>query len=138
MAAVWLLICVPVVIMWYVFIVQVLLGTPVGTSPAPSFVTAALWLVFGVGLPFSAYATKLITYVITGEVRVRFFPWYSRKVPLNDIAMSEVRRYRPGRVRRLGNSMGAPYEAGVHYERRHGSRAGIERRGASACWFKTA
>jgi len=95
MAAVWLLICVPVVIMWYVFIVQVLLGTPVGTSPAPSFVTAALWLVFGVGLPFSAYATKLITYVITGEVRVRFFPWYSRKVPLNDIAMSEVRRYRP-------------------------------------------
>ena len=91
----WLLILIPVVISWYMFIVQIVLGQPVGNNPAPDFVVWAIWFVFGIGLVLLLRATKLITEVRRDSIYVSLFPFYSRIIPPRDVVGYEVREYHP-------------------------------------------
>ncbi len=92
---IWLVILIPVVLGWWLFIEQIVFGTPVGTNPAPNAVAVVIWLVFGIGFPLFFYSTKLITDVRTDAVYLRFFPLWSRTVPLTDIVTYEARQYHP-------------------------------------------
>jgi hypothetical protein len=91
----WLILLIPVAVSWWTFIVQIVLGTPVGNHPAPDIVTVMLWLLFGFGLPLFAYYTRLITDVHADGVHLRFFPLYSRTIALDDIVAYQARQYSP-------------------------------------------
>ena len=76
------------------FIQQIVLGIPWGSNPAPDglllFITilpfALLWL-FGV--------MCLKTEITNEEIRVSFFPFFSRSFQWEDIEEAYVRQYRP-------------------------------------------
>jgi hypothetical protein len=91
----WLVILIPVVISWYTFIVQIVLGQPAGNNPAPDFVVWVIWLIFGIGFVLLLYTTKLVTDVRQDSICVSLFPFYSRTIPLSDVVGYEVREYRP-------------------------------------------
>ncbi len=80
---------------WWFFIEQIAFRTPVGTNPASDLVVAIIWLVFGIGFPLFFYSMKLMTDVRTDAVYLRFFPVWSRTIPLKDIVTDEARQYRP-------------------------------------------
>ncbi len=92
---VWLLLLIPIVLGWWLFIEQIILGIPVGTNPASNVDAVIIWLAFGIGLPLFFYSTKLLTDVRKDGVYLRFFPLWSRTVPLTDIVTYEARQYRP-------------------------------------------
>jgi hypothetical protein len=91
----WLILLVPVTISWWIFVVQIGFGIPVGNHPAPDIVTVIIWLIFGLGLPIIAYFMKLTTEVRADGVRLRFFPSYSRTIALDDIVAYQARQYSP-------------------------------------------
>jgi hypothetical protein len=91
----WLILLIPVAISWWIFIVQIVFGTPLGNHPAPDVVTFTLWLVFGLGLPLFAYFTRLTTDVQADGVHFHFFPLYSRTIALDDIVAYGARQYSP-------------------------------------------
>ncbi len=109
---VWLVIIIPVVLGWWLFIEQIIFGTPVGTNPAPDVVAVIIWLVFGIGFPLFFYSTKLITDVRTDGVYLRFVPLWSRTVPLRDIITYDARQYHP-----LGEYGGWGIRFGRHKKR---------------------
>ncbi|HYC19702.1 MAG TPA: DUF6141 family protein [Candidatus Bathyarchaeia archaeon] len=92
---IWLTLLVPIAVSWWLFIMQIVLGVPTGTNPAPDIVVWVIWLAFGVGLPVFAYSTTLTTDVRTDGVSLRFFPLYSRTIPLGDIVTYEALQYHP-------------------------------------------
>ncbi|MGZ4904580.1 MAG: DUF6141 family protein [Halobacteriota archaeon] len=92
---IWLILLVPVAVSWWLFVLQIILGVPAGTNPAPDIVVWAIWLAFGIGLPMFAYSTKLTTDVRSDGVHLRFFPLYSRVIPPSDIVTYEARQYHP-------------------------------------------
>jgi hypothetical protein len=79
---------------WYYFLVQIIFGTPVGTSPASDTVVAVLWLVFGIGLPLFGFSVKLISTVGGDSIVVRFVPLVTRRIPLHNVVAYQMRRYR--------------------------------------------
>ena len=91
----WLIILIPVVISWYAFIEQIVLGQPVGNHPAPDLVVWTIWLIFGIGFILLFCATKLITEVRRDSIYVSLFPFYSRTIPLRGVVGYEVREYHP-------------------------------------------
>lgn len=91
----WLLILIPVVASWYMFIVQILLRHPVGNNPATDLVVWVMWVIFGIGFVLLLFATKLVTDVRQDSIYVSLFPFYSRTIPLRDVVGYEVRAYRP-------------------------------------------
>jgi hypothetical protein len=92
---VWLILFFPIALAWWIFIVQIVFGTPVGNNPAPDDVTLIIWILVGMGLPLFAYSAKLITDVRTDEIYLNYFPLHSRTVALSDIVSYEIRLYRP-------------------------------------------
>jgi len=91
----WLLILIPVVVSWYAFIVQIVLGRPVGNNPAPDLVVWVIWIVFGIGFILLLCTTKLVTEVRRDSIYVNLFPFYSRTISLRDVTGYEVREYHP-------------------------------------------
>ncbi len=55
---VWLLLLIPIVLGWWLFIEQIILGIPVGTNPASNVDVVISWLAFGIGLPVFFYSTS--------------------------------------------------------------------------------
>ncbi len=92
---VWLFLVIPVVLGWWFFIEQIVFGIPVGTNPASDAVVVIIWLAFGIALPMYFYYTKLITDVRADGVYLRFFPLWSRTIPLTDVVTYEARQYHP-------------------------------------------
>ncbi len=92
---VWFILLIPLVLGWWFFIEQIVFGIPVGTNPAPDALAVIIWLAFGIALPVYFFYVKLVTDVRTDGVYLRFFPLWSRTVPLRDIVSYEARQYRP-------------------------------------------
>ncbi|HWR83495.1 MAG TPA: DUF6141 family protein [Candidatus Deferrimicrobium sp.] len=80
---------------WLVFIQQIVRGIPFGSRPAPDFVIWILVLVVGVGLVWLLAKATLTTVVTNDHVRLRFFPIWSRTIPLKAIKSVQARDYRP-------------------------------------------
>jgi hypothetical protein len=84
-------------IAWYGFAVQVVMGVPFGSNPAPTVMVALIWLAFGIGLPVFFRLLRLVTTVRPDGVRFRFVPFHlaARVMPPAAIARYEARTYRP-------------------------------------------
>lgn len=77
---------------------QLLLGQPVGNQPMPDGVLAAvgpLMILLGAALPVLFYKMALVTEVLPDGIDVRFIPLARQFIPFGNIALCEVREYRP-------------------------------------------
>jgi len=82
-------------LMWYGFFEQVVGGRPFGDNPGPDWVIWMSWLLAGVGLPVFIVVARVIVTVGKDEVTIRWLPLWTRRVPLSDIELCEVRKYSP-------------------------------------------
>lgn len=82
-------------LMWYCFVVQILLGTPVGTRPAPDGVVWLLTVLFGVGFPVLFLLITMRTEVGDGWLTIRFRPFMRRRIRLADITAAAAVTYHP-------------------------------------------
>lgn len=83
------------VLSWYMFVVQIIQGEPVGTNPGPDWVVWLVWIVFGLIFPLGWWAMRLVVEVYQDRVQVRYVPFVNRKIPLSDILGAEARTYEP-------------------------------------------
>lgn len=90
---VWLLLLGVAGLQWWGFVQQIVFGQPWGNNPAPDWMMALFWLLFGIGLPLFFYYLALIIEVTPAQVNIRFHPLTTRVIPLADIADVEVRTY---------------------------------------------
>jgi len=92
---IWIIVLVPTVIAWWAFVQQVLLSRSFGTNPAPDVAVVIIWVAFGLAFPLLILAVNLRTEVRSEVVRLRFFPFRSRTIPIGDIRECQARTYRP-------------------------------------------
>ncbi len=74
------------------------LGFAILHEPPPGawlILPVAVAVVVGLGIPLLLWATRLSVRVEPGHLRIRFFPFRRRDIPLSEIARWEVRTYRP-------------------------------------------
>ena len=77
---------------------QLYLGRPWGTSATSDealVVIAALVLIIALGIPLLLYTTKLTVRVDATHLRVRYFPFLRKAVPLEQVTRCMVRTYQP-------------------------------------------
>jgi hypothetical protein len=101
-----------IVLFGYGMIKQLVLGQPWGGKPLSDTALAIigpLWILFGVGLAYLFYSSKLITEVREDGLYVRFFPLTHQRIPFGEIEDCEVRTYSP--IREFGGW-------GIRYGRR--------------------
>ncbi len=72
------LLIVPAIVVWYIFIQQILLGKAPGKNPAPNWLVILLTLLLGIGLPLLFARTKLILQVRLDGLYYRFLPFQRR------------------------------------------------------------
>ncbi len=94
-AWVWGVVALVAVLGWYGFVHQILLGRPIGDNPAPAWTAWLVWLCAGIGIPLFVIAARLQVSVTETELIVRWFPLWTRRIALADIARCEPRTYRP-------------------------------------------
>lgn len=81
---------------WFVFVVQILQGSPVGARPGSDAAVLGLWGAFGVLVPLFFLAVHLRIEVQRDALCFRFFPLLRmRRIPLEEIKECRVVRYRP-------------------------------------------
>jgi hypothetical protein len=90
-----LLIAIPVILIWWIFSVQIIGGNRFGTNPAPDTVVYILFFLLGIGLPILVYSVKLKTIVKEDRIIIRFVPIYSRTILLVDLKEYYACKYRP-------------------------------------------
>ena len=114
-----------IVLFGYGMIKQLVLGQPWGNKPLSDTALAIigpLWILFGIGLAYLFYSSKLITEVREDGLYVRFFPLTHNRIPFEDIAHFEVRTYSP--IREFGG-WGIRYGRGAKTYNVSGNR-GVE------------
>lgn len=82
-------------IMWYIFVMQIINGQSVGTDPASDPMVWVLFVLFGIGLPALFHYMQLIVEVDTERVRIRYIPFIDRTIPLTTIIKCEAKTYEP-------------------------------------------
>ena len=82
-------------IMWYGFFVQIIGGHPFGDNPGPDWVIWVAWSLAGIGLPVFLSVARVVVTVGTHEITIRWFPLWTRRVPVSDVQHCEARKYRP-------------------------------------------
>lgn len=84
---------------WYSFAVQILLGEPFGTNPAPDIMVLIILVVFGIAFPLWFWVLNLEVQVTATALRFRFFPLHFswREIPFPAIAGVLAVVYRPFR-----------------------------------------
>lgn len=80
---------------WWMFIVQIIRGVPVGNNPGSDALVIVIWLLFGVGLPLFFLGLHLEVVVYPDAVTIRFFPLAFRLIRKRDIILAEPLTYRP-------------------------------------------
>jgi hypothetical protein len=90
-----LLIAAVVIGIWVMFVVQIVLGRPVGDNPAPDWAMWLLLAVFGVAFPLFFASLRLEVEVRPEGLHLRFVPFVRRTIPWGEIASAEARTYRP-------------------------------------------
>ena len=81
----------------YSFWMQIILGVPPGTNPAPNDLVFVIWLIFGLIFPLFFLALTLSVKVKNDGIYYLFYPFhvnYQRIAP-DDIREVQVRAYRP-------------------------------------------
>lgn len=81
----WIIIIPLACLFWYVFYMQVILGHPVGSKPMPNGVAIVALLIFGIGMPALLFIKPLKVEITEQEVKLRFIPFYSTKIQIQDI-----------------------------------------------------
>ena len=76
---------------WYFFLKQVIMGTPLGSRPAPDVVFVIFWLIFSVGFPWLFFSAKLITEVRHDGIYIQYVPFHRTH---RQIAFTEINEYR--------------------------------------------
>lgn len=92
----WGIIFLVALFMWYAFIQQIFIGTPIGNNPAPDVILIVLWLIFGIIFPIlMAGFMKLIIEVRFDGIYIRFSPFHLnfRKYLLKDIKQFKAIHY---------------------------------------------
>jgi hypothetical protein len=92
---IWPVIAFVTVLVWYGFVEQIVLGRPFGDNAGPDQVVWLSWLLGGIALPVFFVVARLFVIVDSGEVTLRWFPLWTRRVPLTDIEACEARDYHP-------------------------------------------
>jgi hypothetical protein len=82
-----------VVLQWWGFIQQIVLGRPWGNNPAPDWLMVLLWLVFGFGLPLFFLYLRLVVTVTDESIDIHFRPLTRRTIPMADVTQVEARTY---------------------------------------------
>ena len=90
---VWLLISPAVVLPWVAFCDQIVFRRPFGNNPGPDWMIWCMLVLFGVGFPLLFAKIRLTVVVTTEELCVRYFPFYSGRIPLSDIASASILHY---------------------------------------------
>ena len=80
---------------WWIFLQQVVFSRPFGTNPAPNVLVIIFAVAFGAAFPLFFLALNLRVEVHSDIVRLRFFPLWSRSIPIADIEDCQPRTYRP-------------------------------------------
>ena len=86
----WVMILGVAAMFWAGFVYQVLLGGAFGNRPVSDVQLAIVAALVGVGLPWFFYKMSLVTEVVPGELRVRFWPFHLKPVTIN---LHELRDY---------------------------------------------
>ncbi len=92
-----------IILFGYGMVKQLIFGHSWGSRPLSDTALAIigpLWILFGIGLAYLFYSTKLITEVRNDGLYIRFFPLTHREIPFQDIRRCEVRTYSP--IREFG------------------------------------
>lgn len=84
-----------VVLAWWSFVQQIVLGRPFGTNPAPDWLVWGITAVCGIGAPLLFAVMRLETTVDATGLRLRFVPFRDRRVEAPRIRSQEVVAYRP-------------------------------------------
>ncbi len=96
---IWILILVGFIAMlaWYSFLLQIVLGEPFGTNPAPDILVLALLVLFGILFPVWFLVMRLEVQVTRTDLRFRLFPLHLqwREFPLATMVKAEAVTYRP-------------------------------------------
>lgn len=93
----WAVIALIVVLQWWNFIQQIVLGHPVGDHPAPNSLVMLFHLLFGIALPLMLWTCVLITEVRSDALYVRYVPFHlrPRRFDYGDILSATAVRYSP-------------------------------------------
>jgi hypothetical protein len=94
---IWVAVAGTTVLMWWMFIVQIVLGKPAGSRPAPDAVVWLFTLLFGVGFPLFFVALRVVTEVRPGNLRVGLAPFRRSVLLLSEVAGVEAVTYHPVR-----------------------------------------
>ena len=96
---IWILILVAFIALlsWYSFLLQIVIGEPFGTNPAPDILVIALLVIFGILFPVWFFVMRLEVQVTRTDLRFRMFPLHLqwREFPLATIVKAEAVTYRP-------------------------------------------
>ncbi|OGL48104.1 MAG: hypothetical protein A2161_12740 [Candidatus Schekmanbacteria bacterium RBG_13_48_7] len=79
--------------MWMGFIIQIILGSKLGSKPAPDIVVIIIWILIGIILPFLFFKIKLVTEVRDDGLYIKFHRHI--KYSFNEIKTYEACTYRP-------------------------------------------
>ncbi|MEJ8756367.1 DUF6141 family protein [Pontibacter sp. H259] len=87
----WVVILGVAAIFWAGFVYQVVLDGQFGNKPTSDIQLAIMLGLIGVGLPLFFYKMSLTTEVVSGELKVRFWPFHVKPVLIN---LHELREYK--------------------------------------------
>ncbi|WP_406656987.1 DUF6141 family protein [Methanolobus sp. ZRKC2] len=93
----WLLVLLPVAIVWYGAIQQLVFGEAFGNNPTSDNGVLFLLVIFGVLLPVFMLSIRLITEVRSSGLYIRFYPFHLsfKKYQFESIKSYEVCQYNP-------------------------------------------
>jgi hypothetical protein len=83
------------VVVWVLFVAQVLLHHPLGDNPPSNGVLLVLWVGFGLGAPQVLAICSLSVVVRADEILVSYPPLANRRIPLAEVVRAEAVTYRP-------------------------------------------
>ena len=96
---IWILILIGFIALlsWYSFLLQIVIGEPFGTNPAPDILVLILLVIFGIIFPVWFFVMRLEVQVTRTDLRFRLFPLHLqwREFPLATIVEVEAVTYRP-------------------------------------------
>ncbi len=94
---IWIVVLFVTGLAWYGSYQQLILGEPFGSNPAPDWMMAVIWVVFGIGFPLIFVVFRLRTEVRPDGVYLKFAPVQrSYKIfPAAEIERAEVEKYKP-------------------------------------------
>jgi hypothetical protein len=94
---VWILLIGIAALMWYLFFLHFVMGTPAGTRPAPDAVVLLFTAIFGIGFPLFFLVLRLEITVAGERLIFRFYPLQvrPRTVLLEEIVDATAETYHP-------------------------------------------